>query len=172
MKGKGNSPSGRGGIAPFLSIEWVAGRRRAILSPDRTSPGEEAGRHLIVARYERLSVVDGVVGRRSRAWARGVALHCTITRRAVKFNRKAPHWLDVAVYQAQLREALQGRTGRLTSERAAALGEALSRGTERRGEDLVHRATGRRVAALLPVHTLGLPADMDSLTALASEYQR
>ncbi len=52
----------------------------------------------------------------------------------------------------------------------AVLGEVLERDTERDGEDLRHRPTGRRVAALMPVYTLGLPADMDSLLELASEY--
>jgi len=54
---------------------------------------------------------------------------------------------------------------------AILLGKALARQTERKGGALVHRPTGRRVAAILPVHTLGLPADMDALTALASEYR-
>lgn len=34
----------------------------------------------------------------------------------------------------------------------------------------VHRTTARRVAAVMPVHTLGLIADMDSLTETASRY--
>lgn len=34
----------------------------------------------------------------------------------------------------------------------------------------VHKPTGRRVAALLPVHTLGLPADMDAIVAVARTY--
>jgi perosamine synthetase len=52
----------------------------------------------------------------------------------------------------------------------AALGEALARQTERRGDALIHRPTGRRVAALMPVHTLGLPADMDPLMELAASH--
>lgn len=54
---------------------------------------------------------------------------------------------------------------------AAALGEALARETERIEGTLRHRGTGRRVAALMPVHTLGVPADMDPILALASEYR-
>ncbi|MBK9055293.1 MAG: DegT/DnrJ/EryC1/StrS family aminotransferase [Chloroflexi bacterium] len=35
---------------------------------------------------------------------------------------------------------------------------------------LIHRPTGRRVAAILPVHLYGLPVDMDELMALADQY--
>ncbi len=45
--------------------------------------------------------------------------------------------------------------------------EALARDCERAGDELRHRASGRRVAAVLPVYTLGLPADMDALVELA-----
>ncbi len=50
------------------------------------------------------------------------------------------------------------------------VGEALSQQTRRVGGDLIHRETGRRVAAIMPVYALGLPADMDPLVALAREY--
>jgi dTDP-4-amino-4,6-dideoxygalactose transaminase len=46
----------------------------------------------------------------------------------------------------------------------------LERQTHRVGTDVIHTPTGRRVAAILPVHTLGLPADMDALTPLARAY--
>ena len=41
-----------------------------------------------------------------------------------------------------------------------------------RAEDgsLRHKATGQRVAAILPVYTLGIPADMDPIVALAERY--
>ena len=35
---------------------------------------------------------------------------------------------------------------------------------------LTNRTTGRRVAAILPVHVFGTPADMDPLLELAAEY--
>lgn len=46
----------------------------------------------------------------------------------------------------------------------------LASETERRGSDLVHKSTGRRVSAMLPVFTLGIPCDMDPLLAVAREY--
>lgn len=52
----------------------------------------------------------------------------------------------------------------------AALERALSEEAERRGDRLVHRATGRRVAAVMPVHTLGHPADMDAIVAVAGRH--
>lgn len=47
---------------------------------------------------------------------------------------------------------------------------ALDAETEHRKDACVHRASGRRVAAILPVHTLGLAADMDALKAAAREH--
>nr|CAD6596089.1 pyridoxal-5'-phosphate-dependent protein [Rhizobium sp. TCK] len=35
---------------------------------------------------------------------------------------------------------------------------------------LLHKATGKRVAAILPVYTLGIPADMDPITKVAERY--
>ena len=50
------------------------------------------------------------------------------------------------------------------------LAGTLERETERRGDRLVHRESGRRVAAVLPVHTLGTPADMAPLVATARAF--
>lgn len=47
---------------------------------------------------------------------------------------------------------------------------ALRSECRRQGSDVVHAATGRRVAAMMPVHTLGTPADMDRLVAIADAY--
>jgi hypothetical protein len=52
-----------------------------------------------------------------------------------------------------------------------AVARALAGETERRDGRLVHKGSGRRVAAMMPVFTLGMPADMDRLTALAREYR-
>ncbi len=41
---------------------------------------------------------------------------------------------------------------------------------EKRGGDLVNKATRRRVAAVLPVHILGHPVDMDPICAAAAEH--
>ena len=50
-----------------------------------------------------------------------------------------------------------------------ALGDYLRDIAERRGEALVNRRTGRRIAAIVPMHTFGHPVDMDRLNALADE---
>ncbi|HJO23774.1 MAG: aminotransferase class I/II-fold pyridoxal phosphate-dependent enzyme [Myxococcota bacterium] len=47
------------------------------------------------------------------------------------------------------------------------LAGVFERETRRDGGSLVHVASGRRVAAVLPVHTLGAPADMDPILELA-----
>ncbi|MBF0357837.1 MAG: aminotransferase class I/II-fold pyridoxal phosphate-dependent enzyme [Magnetococcales bacterium] len=50
------------------------------------------------------------------------------------------------------------------------LARRLESDTEIRGGEVIHRPTGRRVAAIMPVYTLGLPADMDRIVAIAREY--
>ncbi len=50
------------------------------------------------------------------------------------------------------------------------LREFLRHGCERTAGILRNRATGRRVRALLPVHILGHPVDMDPLLELAGEF--
>ncbi|OCW56986.1 DegT/DnrJ/EryC1/StrS family aminotransferase [Hoeflea olei] len=51
------------------------------------------------------------------------------------------------------------------------LAAALESETERHDDgSLRHRPTGKRVAAILPVYTLGIPADMDPIVALGARY--
>ncbi|MBN2288956.1 MAG: aminotransferase class I/II-fold pyridoxal phosphate-dependent enzyme [Candidatus Glassbacteria bacterium] len=50
------------------------------------------------------------------------------------------------------------------------LEKELAGRTRRAGEDLVHTPTGRRVAAVMPVYTLGSPADMQPILELARSY--
>ena len=52
----------------------------------------------------------------------------------------------------------------------AQLADLLFKETRREGGRLVHAASGRRVAAIMPVYTLGTPADMDPILELAREY--
>lgn len=47
----------------------------------------------------------------------------------------------------------------------------LENSCERRTEGVFNRRTGRRVAALLPVHILGHPVDMQALVGLAREWR-
>lgn len=42
--------------------------------------------------------------------------------------------------------------------------------TEKKGNDLVLRSDGRRIAAIMPVHVLGNMCDMDAITEIAEEY--
>ncbi len=48
--------------------------------------------------------------------------------------------------------------------------EFLSKDCTRRGKTLVNRLTGRRVRAIIPVHILGHPVDMDPIIDLANEF--
>jgi dTDP-4-amino-4,6-dideoxygalactose transaminase len=54
---------------------------------------------------------------------------------------------------------------------AGLLEAELQRNTERKGDVLVHKPSGRRVAALLPVYTLGTPADMDPIGEIARRFR-
>ncbi|MBF0381952.1 MAG: aminotransferase class I/II-fold pyridoxal phosphate-dependent enzyme [Magnetococcales bacterium] len=51
------------------------------------------------------------------------------------------------------------------------LAQQLEAETEIRGGEVIHQPTGRRVAAIMPVHTLGMPADMDAVVKLAKQYE-
>ena len=51
------------------------------------------------------------------------------------------------------------------------LDEALKSETKRTTKGLIHKATGKRVAAIMAVYTLGQPADMDAITAIAHDYE-
>ena len=53
----------------------------------------------------------------------------------------------------------------------AKLSRALQRETHREKRGLIHSKTGRRVGAIMPVHVLGVPADMDAICELARQYQ-
>lgn len=50
------------------------------------------------------------------------------------------------------------------------LAGTLATETQKINGACVHRASGRRVAAIVPVYTLGVPADMDPIVLLAQEY--
>ncbi|WP_298916273.1 DegT/DnrJ/EryC1/StrS family aminotransferase [uncultured Algimonas sp.] len=53
---------------------------------------------------------------------------------------------------------------------AAKVRAGLDAKVERRGEDWFHVDTGERLAAIMPVYTLGTPADMDAINAIARDY--
>ena len=54
---------------------------------------------------------------------------------------------------------------------AVALARHLDRATETRNGESWNKTTGRRIAALLPVHVFGHPADMDAINAIAVRHR-
>jgi perosamine synthetase len=53
---------------------------------------------------------------------------------------------------------------------AAGVAGAFVRDVAKQDGQAIHRPTGRRVAAILAVHTLGAPCEMDALADVAGEY--
>ena len=49
--------------------------------------------------------------------------------------------------------------------------ECLAAQTERHGGELIHRKSRRRVGAIMPVYTLGMPADMDAFRSISEEFR-
>ena len=54
---------------------------------------------------------------------------------------------------------------------ASAAREWLTYNTERSHGQLRNKITGRRISAIVPMHTFGHPSDMNGLLALASDFQ-
>lgn len=52
----------------------------------------------------------------------------------------------------------------------ALLADRLQAETQRKDGRLIHTGSGRRVAAVMPVYTLGMPADMDAIVAVARKF--
>jgi dTDP-4-amino-4,6-dideoxygalactose transaminase len=50
------------------------------------------------------------------------------------------------------------------------LADELEHNTKVKRGTLVHRGSGKRVAAIIPVHTFGTPADMNEIVAVAKRY--
>ena len=84
------------------------------------------------------------------------ALTFVATANAIAYCSAVPHFVDSSPI-----------TLGLDPERLA---EYLCEIGEHRGGAVVNRRTGRRIAAIVPMHTFGHPVDMAPLTALAEEW--
>ncbi|MBF0353791.1 MAG: DegT/DnrJ/EryC1/StrS family aminotransferase [Alphaproteobacteria bacterium] len=51
------------------------------------------------------------------------------------------------------------------------LAAKLESETRRVGPDIIHKVSGRRVSAIMPVYALGMPADMEPIVLLARHYR-
>jgi perosamine synthetase len=85
------------------------------------------------------------------------ALTFIATANAVSYCGAVPHLVDSA-------ENTLGMD-------AARLGEHLARTAEVRGGECRNLRTGRRIKALVPMHTFGHPVDLDALGELAARYR-
>ncbi|MBS1189847.1 MAG: LegC family aminotransferase [Rhodocyclaceae bacterium] len=84
------------------------------------------------------------------------ALTFVATANAVRYCGATPHFVD-------------SETKSLGMD-AVALRAHLEEATERRGGLCINRTSGRVVRALVPMHTFGHPADVESLLALARDF--
>ena len=78
------------------------------------------------------------------------------TANAAMYCGAVPHWCDVSY--------------RTLGLDPAKLADHLARVAEPRGGGCFNRETGRRVAAVVPMHTFGHPVDMAGLTAVAERW--
>jgi perosamine synthetase len=78
------------------------------------------------------------------------------TANAVSHTGATPHFVDVE-------KTTLGICPKALADRLDAIGE-------RRSEGLFNRETGRRIAAIVPVHIFGHPVDVDGLMAVANSY--
>jgi perosamine synthetase len=84
------------------------------------------------------------------------ALTFIATANAVTYCNATPHFVDSEAYTQGLN--------------AAKLRDYLISHTEQRAGQRVNRATGRVIRAMVPMHTFGHPVDMDSLLAIAHDF--
>ncbi|PIW26401.1 MAG: aminotransferase DegT [Rhodospirillales bacterium CG15_BIG_FIL_POST_REV_8_21_14_020_66_15] len=112
-----------------------------------------------------VAVVNGTAGLHAALLAVGVrsgdavvcpALTFIATANAISYCGAAPLFVDI-----------DAATGGID---AATLSTLLEDGCDMASDGLVHKASGRRIAAILPVHLFGHPADMVALCAVATEF--
>lgn len=84
------------------------------------------------------------------------ALSFVATANAATYAGAVPHFVDVSA-----------ETLGMSPD---ALEDHLLRIGERRGGSVVNRETGRRIAAVVPMHTFGHPVDMDALVEVAGHW--
>ena len=84
------------------------------------------------------------------------ALTFIATANAVSYCQATPHFVD--------------SEGSSLGMDATALREHLRTGTEMRAGLCIHRATGRVIRAMVPMHTFGHPADIHALLAVAHDH--
>jgi perosamine synthetase len=84
------------------------------------------------------------------------ALTFIATTNAIAYCGATPHFVDSSF------ETL-GMDSRALGERLDAIAQKTSEGT-------FNRETGRRIAAITPMHTFGHPVDMDGITAIAGHW--
>lgn len=84
------------------------------------------------------------------------ALSFVATANAVKHAGGVPHFVD--------------SDARTLGMSPGALAERLAEVARREGEGVANRVTGRRIAAVVPMHTFGHPVAMEPLLAVAERY--
>lgn len=84
------------------------------------------------------------------------ALTFIATTNAIAYCGASPHFIDSS-------SATLGMDAR-------ALGARLEAIAQRRSDGTINRETGRRIAAIAPMHTFGHPVDMDEIVAVASHW--
>jgi perosamine synthetase len=84
------------------------------------------------------------------------ALTFIATTNAITYCGASPHFIDSSVTTLGMD--------------AQALGTRLNEIAQRGGNGTINRETGRRIAAIAPMHTFGHPVDMDEIAAIARHW--
>ncbi|MCR9297203.1 MAG: aminotransferase class I/II-fold pyridoxal phosphate-dependent enzyme, partial [bacterium] len=79
------------------------------------------------------------------------------TANAIHFAGGTPHFVDVDAERLGMSPV--------------ALAERLSQVAERKGGQWINRETGRRIAAVCPMHCFGIPCNMDPLLEICNQYE-
>nr|WP_249780679.1 LegC family aminotransferase [Bradyrhizobium sp. dw_78] len=85
------------------------------------------------------------------------ALTFIATTNAIAYCGATPHFIDSSL--------------KTLGMDAQALGTRLDAIAQRKPEGTINRETGRRIAAIVPMHTFGHPVDMDEISAIARQWE-
>jgi perosamine synthetase len=145
-------------VKQCLDTAWVSSAGSYVTQFERQLEAFTGARHAV-------AVVNGTAALHVALLLAGVkrgdevlmpSLTFVATANAATYVGAVPHFADVEL--------------RTLGLHASRLGDHLERVSERRDGGCFNRTTGRRIAAIVPMHTFGHPVDMEGLLAVARRW--